>query len=800
MTNSKRKINFTCVFVILFVVVASIFLMGGCVNFVTSLAYIASKTGYKYDRIIFTDNLAKYMDGATLATYMSGDELEYVADGTNGSLAILTDKEGYIDIICDVTFVPNDANSPLFQYGLTADMVSEDMQKENGYRGNVLFECSYMFSGKSSWYKAGGGGVCDDPACTCIPIYDSWDKFCSYQGGSDLQRLETTSTNDDEIRYMMGLRCPACDQYYEESYDEETGLHTYVYFRGEHGVHFEHDGTFKRDSTLWTEVEQFEGEPIDTHFNELILEYYDFSYFSNVLTNFEYDKYYTNWQGYYNPTNFSHMFSDLPVEKIVIGNVTGLGDNVKDLSSMFENCPNLTTIEFGNFFDNIKPTNISRMFYNCPKLTNIDLSGLDTSNVTNMSMMFALTGEMTGEMRDSIVNDYINTTLKPNMSEVMDPNTDYTLDSFVALMNEVEGVDTYTRELILFLLVSEMDLDVPLTYDEACLGAYNMSLVQIYNVANTNPEALGLASKTYSLREVIDIIKSKAAEGNVKVVYDADLWANTSRDEYINYFLNHTMLEMFPEYKDGTAYTLDTMATKAGYSAEQLLFMMCAEYGMNIPMTYEEMAKGNGFASFDEVVVAINNDPASYGLQPKGDGSDYTVDEVKSYFKQMFKTTYNIDIVEPQELDNMYAVKIPTTVPDGKLTLGGNDSKFVIKSGTLVTGMFIGNHNFGIIITPKQIEENIEINLVTNYTDGVEYKTQTIGKSNSNMAIFYNIEEYDYKHLIEQNKITPPTVMTPAPAPKGGLNNTILFAVIFAGSAVAIVIGVVIVASVKRKM
>ena len=57
--------------------------------------------------------------------------------------------------------------------------------------------------------------------------------------------------------------------------------------------------------------------------------------------------------------------------------------NVTNMSSMFYNCPLLTTVPA---FDTSNVTNMSSMFYNCTSLTTAP--AFDTSNVTNMSNMF----------------------------------------------------------------------------------------------------------------------------------------------------------------------------------------------------------------------------------------------------------------------------------------------------------------------------------------------------------------------------------------------------------------------------
>ena len=61
---------------------------------------------------------------------------------------------------------------------------------------------------------------------------------------------------------------------------------------------------------------------------------------------------------------------------------------VTSMSSMFENCWDLTSITFGDNFNTSNVTNMSYMFRNCESLTSLDLSNFDTSNVTNMNEMF----------------------------------------------------------------------------------------------------------------------------------------------------------------------------------------------------------------------------------------------------------------------------------------------------------------------------------------------------------------------------------------------------------------------------
>ena len=87
-----------------------------------------------------------------------------------------------------------------------------------------------------------------------------------------------------------------------------------------------------------------------------------------------------------NVTNMSEMFSNcwelttLDVSKFDTKNVT-------DMSEMFSNCFALTTLNVSNF-DTQNVTDMSNMFGSCYKLTTLDVSNFNTQNVTNMGAMF----------------------------------------------------------------------------------------------------------------------------------------------------------------------------------------------------------------------------------------------------------------------------------------------------------------------------------------------------------------------------------------------------------------------------
>ena len=60
---------------------------------------------------------------------------------------------------------------------------------------------------------------------------------------------------------------------------------------------------------------------------------------------------------------------------------------VTDMGFMFSTCSNLTSLDLSGF-DTSNVTDISGMFYGCASLTSVNLSSFDTSNVTDMSALF----------------------------------------------------------------------------------------------------------------------------------------------------------------------------------------------------------------------------------------------------------------------------------------------------------------------------------------------------------------------------------------------------------------------------
>ena len=76
-------------------------------------------------------------------------------------------------------------------------------------------------------------------------------------------------------------------------------------------------------------------------------------------------------------------------------NLSGFNTSaVTNMDSMFYNCSGLTSLDLSGF-DTSAVTSMSRMFNKCSKLTSLDLTGFDTSAVTNMEMMFNFCSKLT---------------------------------------------------------------------------------------------------------------------------------------------------------------------------------------------------------------------------------------------------------------------------------------------------------------------------------------------------------------------------------------------------------------------
>lgn len=741
--QNLKKIGF--VLLMLAVLFASTFFLTGCwtAYYLNGMA----KAGYEFNKLIYTDDVAKYVTGRTQVEKLEGTD--FVFDGEkNGWYVLATDEENVFDMVFDTTLIPVDDGSlgsgwvvpppgmPIYSVGYAAQSVVLTFAGSDYILG---LDNSHIFSGKYGYYDAGGRTICRNSNCTCP--YDEIDGHMTRPSFS-AYNVNTALTNAEIDEHFAGY-CPTC-QYVVETLNADT-TYTYTvimagdiaeksgvrYYSngtwitaavskscGNPGGIFDHDGTLEKSNQSWLTTSQTQ-TPSAFRFNELVLDGYDFSYLYNYITNYDYDALYSNWEQYYNPGDFSYMFSDLPVERITIKKVSGLGNRATDLSGMFSNCQNLRSVEFGNLFEDCKPTNISRMFYNCPRLTSIDLTTLDTSCVTDMSEMFAVgPGKMTIEERNDLIVDYVNNTLIYEYPE-LDKGTPYTIyEIFDVFVGEDASEKDIAKAYVEYC--TQIGLNYPVTYYELSCFYFdnNDTLAEFLSSAIQDPTSVGLADGDYSFRDIFNYLDNYASAYGLYAVYDGNLYANDSREEYVEYMINNLV-----EYGSGETYTLESYAEKYDLTEEEVVFQLNLNYGLEIPLTYDEFITiylNGAVDTVEELLEIYNEDPsiAEGAIPEKEDGTDYTLIEfchqIDLAIQQInMEENYNLLLLNEKEMLSYYQDKKHS--PKGKLTLGGEDSLFVINEGTNIEDLFGDYCYFAIVVTPNEIGDNILIPLQREY-------------------------------------------------------------------------------------
>ncbi len=699
-----KKNKLALVAVMLLTMLFSVFVLSGC--YTIYMLHTVADAGFSINTIVYTDDYEKYIEGRTVVDELVCGNSTITSGPKEGFWFLETGTKNRYDLIFSTIShkynetEDGDANS----IGYAADLGMYGMTDTKEY---TIFENSYIFSGKSGHYVPGGKLSCSTPQC--IGSYDSIDENC--MGCYTWAEPLTTNVRktEAEVISQLGL-CPGCVSITEA----DNGDGTYTYTTSSHCSckgFFYHDGTWTRPCLNWLQI-SLDGIISSFRFNELILDGYDFSSLYDYITTFDYDTYYTNWEDKYQPSNFSHMFSDLPVEKITIKNIRGLGDRALDFSSMFENCTNLKTIEFGNLFENCKPTNISRMFYNCPNLHSVDLTSLDTSEVIDMSEIFAIgTSKVFSSERDQILEDFINNTLVANYPDEFELDH-YTVDLFIEEKNLTKE-EVYPHMLISAQEYFPRQLVYPVTYNECTLYAYGLTFYEFYQLAITTPTQVGLAEGSYNLKDIVKHLENTASAYGLNAVYDADLYTN-NRTDYVNYVINDIIVKEYALPEKATPYTLEDLASLQSCSKEKLLIDIAYTSSLNIPITIEEAVFGMFGYQIDEYVDLVNQDPSIVDLEPKEDGTPYTKEELSLLFSDYLEGE-NLIVLTYAEIKTYYTAK--ESSPRGVLTLGGENSKFVIKEGVDTNNMFGDYCYFATVITPNEIGEDVEISLQNTFTN-----------------------------------------------------------------------------------
>ena len=146
----------------------------------------------------------------------------------------------------------------------------------------------------------------------------------------------------------------------------------------------------------------------------------------------------------FNTTKVENMFGMFcfceKLSSLVLSNFNTA--NVTDMSNMFSYCINLSSLDIPNF-NTAKVTNMSGMFCGCYKLPSLNLSNFNTAKVTNMSQMFYTCKEL-----PSLDLTNFNTAKATNMQEMFKGcstlQTIYVSDNFV-----VTGItdENYKKDL-----------------------------------------------------------------------------------------------------------------------------------------------------------------------------------------------------------------------------------------------------------------------------------------------------------------------------------------------------------------
>ena len=89
----------------------------------------------------------------------------------------------------------------------------------------------------------------------------------------------------------------------------------------------------------------------------------------------------------YAPTSLAQFFSGSSTLETISGLEYLNTEKVTDMSSMFEGCHRLSSLDLSKF-NTANVTNMSSMFTGCHRLSSLDLSKFNTEKVTNMSYMF----------------------------------------------------------------------------------------------------------------------------------------------------------------------------------------------------------------------------------------------------------------------------------------------------------------------------------------------------------------------------------------------------------------------------
>ena len=168
----------------------------------------------------------------------------------------------------------------------------------------------------------------------------------------------------DGIVYAINVTDAITGVAYAE-FDSSTGV--LRIFRGTSGTYT--DGQVVGTKTYWTGIEDITGNTNPKWYSK-----------RSSVTNISIEDSFAPETAYKLFSRMSNLTSITGISNLDTSNVT-------NMSSMFEGCNRLTSLDVSGF-NTSNVTTMYSMFYNCSTLTSLDVSGFDTCNVTTMRYMF----------------------------------------------------------------------------------------------------------------------------------------------------------------------------------------------------------------------------------------------------------------------------------------------------------------------------------------------------------------------------------------------------------------------------
>ena len=263
------------------------------------------------------------------------------------------------------------------------------------------------------------------------------------------------------------------------------------------------------------------------------------------------------------------MFSGC--KNLTILDVSGLNTSeITNMSSMFDNCQKIENLDLSNF-DTSKVTTMLSMFNYCRALKNIDVSNFDTSNVTNMGSMFSICQTIT-----SLDLSTFNTSKVTNMSSMFYFCNNLTLlnvsnfdTSNVTNMSSMFSNLTKLINLDVSSFVTEKVTSMSSMFgtmsklSKIDLSNFNTSIVT--NMSSMFVNTPGLSKLDLSSFNVASVTNfTKMFDSSYATIINLDNWIMTNGATTTDMFKQSTATTIYLRNSDTTTYNLIDSVKPAG--------------------------------------------------------------------------------------------------------------------------------------------------------------------------------------------------------------------------------------------